>query len=670
MTTFKNLFSPIAVNTLSLPNRIVMTAMHLGYTPEGEVTDQLVDFYVERAKGGVGLIIVGGCPVDEFGGMSGMVCLNHDRFMPGLKRLTDAVKRNGSRVAAQLYQAGRYTHSSMIGGRKPFSASAVRSRLTGETPRALELDEIPLVQAHFAEAAVRAKRSGFDAVEILGSAGYLISQFLSPLTNKRDDEYGGTIENRMRFGIEVAQKVRQAVGPDYPVLMRLAGNDFMEEGNTNQEAKAFAVELERAGVDLFNVTGGWHETRVPQLTSFVPRGAYVYLAKGIKSVVSVPVLASNRINRPEMAEAILRNGEADLVTMARATLADPNLPKKARQGQSHLIYHCVACNQGCFDSIFQGRPATCLVNPLAGMEGQWQVTPAAHPRRVLVIGGGPAGMKAACVAAERGHKVSLLESQAHLGGQMVLNRRIPGREEMVTAAEDLIQNMKALGVEILINTEASADRIRAMAPDVAVLATGARPSLPPIPGIDDSRVAQAWDLLGEDPPTLGRRVVIVGGNAVGLETALYLASMGTISPEVLQFLVANRAESFETLEPLLNQGVKEVTVVEMAKRVGENIGASTRWTVMAELRRLGVTVMTGTKAVGVVPEGLRVETTDGREEIIPADAIVLAAGSMPQNALEEQVRALVPEVHVIGDAREARKAIDAIREGFLVGLKI
>jgi 2,4-dienoyl-CoA reductase (NADPH2) len=670
MTTFKNLFSPISINTMSLPNRIVMTAMHLGYTPEGEVTDRLIDFYVERAKGGVGLIIVGGCPIDEYGGMSSMVCIHHDRFMPGLKRLAEAVKRNGSKIAAQLYQAGRYTHSSMIGGRKPFSASAVRSRLTGETPRALELDEIPLVQARFAEAAMRAKDADFDAVEILGSAGYLISQFLSPLTNKRDDEYGGALENRMRFGIEVAQKVRHAVGPDYPILMRLAGNDFMEEGNTNQEARAFAVELEKAGVDLFNVTGGWHETRVPQLTSFVPRGAYVYLARGIKSAVSVPVLASNRINRPEMAEAILRNGEADLVTMARSMLADPDMVRKAKEGRSHLIYHCVACNQGCFDRIFQGQPATCLVNPPAGMEGQWKVTPAASPKKVVVIGGGPAGMKAACTAAERGHNVSLLERQDHLGGQMVLNRLIPGREEMATAAEDLIQNLKARGVEILTHTEANGDRIRAMAPDAVILATGARPSLPPISGLEDPRVIQAWDILGGGEATIGRRVVIVGGNAVGLETALYLASLGTLSPEVLHFLVANRAESFETLEPLLNKGVKEVTVVEMAKRVGENIGASTRWTVMAELRRLGVTVTTGTKAVGVVPEGLRVETMDGQGEIISADAIVLAVGSIPQNTLEAQIRAIVPEVHVIGDAREARKAIDAIREGFLAGLKI
>jgi len=399
---FPYLFSSISVRNMELRNRIVMTAMHLGYTPEGEVTDQLVGFYEARAKGGVGLIIVGGCPIDEYGGMAGMIGLNHDRFIPGLKRLTSAVQAHGAKIAAQLYQAGRYTHSAMIGGRKPFSASAVRSRLTGETPRALEIHEIPAVQDKFAEAALRAKKAGFDAVEILGSAGYLICQFLSPLTNKRDDEYGGPLENRMRFGLEVVQKVRSAVGPDYPILMRIAGNDFMEGSHTNREARIFASELEKVGVDLFNVTGGWHETRVPQLTMFVPRRAYVYLAQGIKSAVSVPVLASNRINDPAIGEEIIRNGEADLVTMARALLADPELPNKAKEGKAHLIYHCVACNQGCFDNIFQLRPASCLVNPRAGKEGELALEPAPKVKKVLVIGGGPAGMKAACIAAERG----------------------------------------------------------------------------------------------------------------------------------------------------------------------------------------------------------------------------------------------------------------------------
>ncbi len=665
---FPYLFSPIKINNMELKNRIVMTAMHLGYTPEGEVTDRLIDFYTLRAKGGVGLIIVGGCSIDEYGGMSSMICIRDDQYIPGLKRLTESVKNSGVKIAAQLYQAGRYTHSAMIGGRKPFSASAVRSKLTGEIPRPLELEEIPGVQDKFAEAAVRAKESGFDAVEILGSAGYLISQFLSPLTNLREDEYGGSLENRMRFGLEVVEKVRKAVGPDYPVLVRLAGNDFMEGGNTNRESKIFASEVEKVGVDFFNITGGWHETRIPQLTMSVPRQAYVYLAQGIKAAVSVPVLASNRINDPHTGEEILRNGQADLVTMARALIADPDLPNKARDGKSDLIYHCIACNQGCFDSVFQMRPVTCTVNPRAGMEGELKSVPALEPKKVLVIGGGPAGMKAACTAAERGHDVTLIEKERTLGGQMLLNRLIPQRQEMVTAPADLASNLKALNIEILLNKEADAALIKDMAPDVVVVATGAKPIQPDIPGVDGQNVVQAWGVLAGGVG-VGKNVVILGGNAVGLETALYLANQGTLSPEVLHFLMANRAESMETLTELLNKGNKSVTVVEMIKKAGKDIGLTTRWTVMAELKRLGVTIMTGTKATGVRPDGLEIEREDG-SDFLPADTIVIAAGSRSENRLADEIEKLVPEVYMIGDAKDPRKALDAIREGYLTGLEI
>lgn len=665
---FPYLFSPIKINTMELKNRIVMTAMHLGYTPEGQVTEQLIDFYALRAKGGVGLIIVGGCPIDEFGGMSSMICIHDDAYIPGLKRLTDAVKKGGAKIAAQLYQAGRYTHSAAIGGRKPFSSSAVRSKFTGETPRALELDEIPGVQDKFAEAAVRAKESGFDAVEILGSAGYLISQFLFPITNLREDKYGGSLENRMRFGLEVVEKVREAVGLDYPLLMRLAGNDFMEGGNTNSESRLFASEAEKAGVDLFNITGGWHETRVPQLTMGVPRKAYVYLAQGIKSAVSVPVLASNRINDPYIGEEVLRNGEADLVTIARGLLADPNLPKKAKEGKSDLIYHCIACNQGCFDSIFQFKPVTCLVNPRAGREGELKSTPATEPKKVLVIGGGPAGMKVACTSAERGHKVTLVEKGHVLGGQLLLNERIPGREEIVTATKDLVNNLKALGVEILLNKEAGIPFIKEMSPDAVVVAAGANPILPDLPGIDGQNVFHAWDVLA-GKMGVGKKVIVFGGNAVGLETALYLANQGTLSPAALHFLMTNQAESVETLTQLLDRGNKEVTVVEMTKKVGKDIGLTTRWTVMGELRRLGVNIMTGTKAVGIKADGLEVEREDG-QDFIPADSIVIAAGSSSENSLASEIESIVSEVYTIGDAKEPRNALDAIKEGFLVGLEI
>jgi len=665
---FPHLFSPITIQHMALKNRIVMTAMHLGYTPKGEVTDQLVNFYTQRARGGVGLTIVGGCPIDETGGMVGMIGLYDDRFIPGLKRLTHAVKDNGGKIAAQLYQAGRYTHSAMIGGQKPISASAVRSRLTGETPRALELDEIPGVQEKFAEGAVRARDAGFDAVEILGSAGYLISQFLSPITNLREDEYGGSLENRMRFGVETILKVREALGPDYPILLRIAGNDFMEGSNTNREAKKFAAAAETAGVDLFNVTGGWHETRIPQLTMGVPRKAYVYLARGIRSAVSAPVISSNRINDPTTAEEVLRSGGADLVTMARGLLADPELPNKARTGKSRLIYHCVACNQGCFDSIFQGRPATCMVNPRAGREAELQVKPALKSRKIVVVGGGPAGLTVACTAKDRGHDVVLMEKSERLGGQILLNHLIPGRGELETAAIDLIHNIQEKGVEMVLGKTATPDNIGRMAPDVVVVAAGARPATPKIEGIDGDNVIQAWDLLEKNRET-GQKVVVLGGNAVGLETALFLANQGTLSPEVLHFLMVNRAETFETLSQLLDQGSKQVTVVEMTKKAGADVGLTTKWTLMGELKRLGVRILTQTEAVGITPEGLQVKDAEG-VRFMAADTIVVAAGSRAENGLVESLSDRVPEIHVIGDAKKPRNVLVAIREGFQLGLTL
>jgi len=664
---YTHLFSPIQINTMVLKNRIVMTAMHLGYTPGGTVTDRLVDFYALRARGGTGLIIVGGCTIDPWAGMADMISIMDDTFLPGLEGLTRAVKAEGAAIAAQLYQASRYAHSSMIGGRKPFSASAVRSRFTGETPRALDIEEIPGVQDKFAEAALRAKKAGFDAVEILGSAGYLISQFFSPLTNLRLDQYGGSFENRMRFGIEVVEKARAAVGPSYPILLRLAGNDFMPGSNTNREARMFASELQKAGVDCFNVTGGWHETRVPQLTMHVPRKAYTYLAQGIRSAVSVPVIASNRINDPGLAEEVLREGQAELVTMARALLADPDLPNKALQGKEELLTHCVACNQGCFDRVFQRVPATCMVNPAAGMETELVVTLAPQKKKVLIIGGGPAGMKAAVTASDRGHRVTLVEKSNRLGGQLLLNERIPGRGEILLAAGDLERNLRARPVEILLGKEADEAFIREQAPDALFVATGATPLLPSIPGINHSRVVFAWDVLA-GKATVGRKVIIVGGNAVGLETALYLASQGTLSPEVLHFLMVNKAESPDTLEQLLNRGSKKVCVVEMTKKVGQDLGSSTRWTVMAELKRLGVKVITGAKAIEVTEVGLRIQK-EARDQLLPADSVVIATGSKSENALAS-LKDLVPELHVIGDAKKPRNALEAIREGFLIGLGI
>jgi 2,4-dienoyl-CoA reductase (NADPH2) len=663
---FPFLFSPITINTMELKNRIVMPAMHLGYSEGGEVNDRLIDFYAMRARGGAGLIIVGTCSIDDDSGMPNMMTVKDDRYIPGLARLAAVVRQGGAKCAAQIVHQGASVFSAFIGGRQAVSASAVQTTMTRETPRALTLDEIPLIQDKYAQAASRVKEAGFDAVEILG--GYLPAQFLSPLSNIRDDEYGGSLAGRMRFCLEVAAKVRDAVGADFPVLMRLSGNEFVEGGFTREEVITFASELEKTGVDMLNVTGGRHETKVPQITMFVPRRTFVYLAQGIKSAVSIPVMASNRINDPAIAEEIIRNGEADLVAMARAHVADPELANKAGAGKSHLIYHCIGCTQGCIDNGFRLQPVTCLVNPRSGMEGEHQAAPAPHPKKVLVIGGGPAGMKAAITAAERGHKVTLIEKSNRLGGQLLLNRMIPGRQEMLTAAQDLINNLRNLDVKILLGQEADVRLVKEMAPDAVVIATGAKPIMPDLPGIEGNNVVNAWDLL-EGKVSVGKKVIVVGGNAVGLETALYLCEQGTLSPESFHFLAVHRAEPMETLLELLNKGVKEVTVVEMADKLGLDIGPSSRWTVISELKRLGCSFHKGVKATGITPEGLEIEGAEG-PGFLPADSIIIAVGSRSDNKLTNDLEGLFPELHTIGDAKEPRNAMDAIREGFFAGLKI
>ena len=389
----KALFTPIEVGHIRLKNRIVMPAMHLNYTPEGEVTDRLVAFYEERTRGGAALIVVGGCIIDENSGEKGMINIGEDGYISGLRRLTEAVHQYGARIAAQLYHAGRYAssegHSFSIGG-QPLAPSPVVSRFSHERPREMTKEDIESVLENYAAASRRAQRAGFDAIEILGSAGYLISQFLSPITNMRTDEYGGSFEKRMRFGLEVADAVRDAVGKEFTVLIRLAGNDFMPGGNTNRETRLFAQELERHGVDAFNITGGWHETKVPQITMEVPRGAFAYLAQGVKQVVTKPVIACNRTCDPFLADRLIAQGSADMVGIGRGLIADPEMPQKALEGRFDEITSCLGCNEGCFDHVFELQPIECMVNPRAGHELEFpQTSRTAMQKKVVVIGCGP-----------------------------------------------------------------------------------------------------------------------------------------------------------------------------------------------------------------------------------------------------------------------------------------
>ncbi len=668
----KMLFSPARVKDLTLRNRIVMTAMHLNYSPEGKITDQLRAFYEERARGGVGLIIVGGCIIDDWSGPGWMVDIRSDDTVAMHAALTQAVKKHGARIGCQLYQAGRYAHTFSIGGKQALAPSAVYARFTRETPKEMTLDEIKMVIDNFAQAARRAKEAGYDLVEILGSAGYLISQFLSPVTNLRTDDYGGSFPNRMRFGIEVLEAVRAAVGPDFPIMYRVAGSDFVEHSNTNEQTAAFAAELEKHGVDAINVTGGWHESRVPQLTMAVPRGGLAYLAAGVKAKVRVPVIACNRINDVFVADEILRDGMADLVGMARALIADPFMPEKAAQGHYDEITHCIGCNQGCFDHVFYLQPVGCTVNPRAGRELELPMTMAQVTRNIAVVGGGAAGMKAAAVAAGRGHHVTLFEKKPWLGGQLNLAAVPPGREEFETAAEDLECQLDWAGVDIRVETEVSAQMLAEEGFDAVVVATGGRPVIPPIPGIDGPNVVGAWDVLAGDADVTGTDIVIIGGGAVGSETALHIASIGSISGDILKFLLVNRGETIERMAELATRGNKRVTVVEMIDKVCADVGISTRWTLLQDLEHLGIETLKNAPAKEI-GEGYVLVEVEGEERRLPADTVVLAAGSCPEPAgqtLYEELAKRGIEAYLIGDAKQTRKAYDAIQEGLETALQL
>lgn len=655
------LFEPITVGSLKLKNRIAMPAMHLCYTPDGMVNERLIRYYEARASGGAALITLGGCTIDLLGPGPMMVGLHDDKFIAGLTEFTLRVKSSGAAVAAQLYQAGRYTHS-MMSGQQPAAPSAIASRLTKETPREMTLEDIEVVIENFGEAARRAKEAGFDAVEAIASAGYLICQFLSPITNQREDQYGGSWENRTRFGIEVIRKIRVKTGSDFTIMVRLSGNDFMPGSNTNKEAAAFAALLEEAGVDCFNVTGGWHESRVPQITGELPRGGYAYLAGGIKKAVGVPVIASNRINDPLVAEAILQHHLADLVNMGRPLLADPDLPKKAAAGDFHAIRRCIACNQGCLDMVFTLQDVQCTVNPLAGREDQVSVLPAETAKEILVIGGGPAGLEIAYVAASRGHKVTLWEKSSQLGGNLRYAAMPPGKEDFITLLGFYEEMLARYGVTVLLNHDANVDQIVQAGVDLVVLASGSLPIEAPFPVSNPKIITTALEVL-DGTVIPGEKVVVIGGGSVGCETAITIAEMGAISAETVKFLLENDAETPEKIKELANRGTREVTLVEMEKGIGRDIGISTRWVTLKSVDRLGVRVLDQHLVKEVTNEGVLVEK-EGIQILLPADTVVLAIGAKANNSLANELEGKVKELRVIGDAAKPRKLTEAIREGF------
>jgi 2,4-dienoyl-CoA reductase (NADPH2) len=666
---FMKLFEPITINGLTVKNRIVMPAMALFYTKDYSLTERFKAFYRRRAKGGVGLMLVGPVAVDRVGSNPLTLGLFTDAQMDAMRRFVKELHNDSDvKIGTQLMHIGYYA-SSKVTGVRPIAASAVPCPLTGETPREMTIEDIEEVKQSFAQAARRAREAGFDYLEIVMGGGYLISGFLSPLTNCRTDEYGGSTRKRMRFALEVIRVVKEAVGKDFPVGIRINGHDFMKGGNTNTQSVILCRHAETAGIDAINMSGGWHATQVPQITSDVPRGVFLYLARSIKDRVRVPVFVSNRLADPVDAEKALRSGSADMICWGRSLLADPEVPNRVRNGMNKEVVQCIACNQGCLDSIFSGEPVFCALNPQTGREDETEIKPAAIKKNVFVAGGGPAGMEFAWVARQRGHKVTLFEKSDRLGGQVCLAAAVPGKGPFAAAIESLRGRMEKAGVHIRLGFELTSQRVREERPDIVVVATGARAVKMDAPGCDQTHVVSAWDVLLGKVPEIGKNVVIVGGSGTGCEVAHFVAHMGIPEPDVIAFLILHNAEGFKRVRSLLLKPGRKITVIDMMGRVASNMGPSSRWPLMKKLRLLGVGIRPKTKLVEIAKDGVVVETDRGQESI-PADTVIMAVGSRSVSDLAEEVKRNGIEVLVLGDAKEPRKISDAIREGFNAALNI
>lgn len=657
---YPNLFRPLALGTVTLPNRVLMGSMHTGLEERGD-WPRVAAFYAARARGGVGLIVTGGmAPNAEGGVFPGAAGLFTAQDIANHRQVTDAVHAEGGRIAMQILHAGRYAY-----GPKCVGPSALKSPISPFAP--IELDEAGIEKqiADIATAAARAREAGYDGVEIMGSEGYFLNQFLVRHTNLRSDRWGGDYANRMRLPVEVVARVRAAIGPDAILIYRLSLIDLVPEGSTWDEVVTLAKAIEAAGASILNSGIGWHEARIPTIATSVPRAAFTWLTGRLRPEVSIPVITSNRINTPEVAEGILARGEADMVSMARPFLADPDFVAKAAAGQGHRIAPCIACNQACLDHTFSGKLTSCLVNPRACHELELPAGRAATPRRVAVVGAGPAGLSAALEAARRGHAVTLLERSAGIGGQLNLAAKVPGKEEFLGLIDWFKAEVAASGITLALNT--TADEAALASFDEVILATGVRPRDPGLPVAEGARVLGYAEVLMGAP--VGSRVAVIGAGGIGFDLSEFLVHQGT-SP-TLDF--AAWASEWGLGDPAVAPGglaspaphapARQVWLLQRrAEKPGRGLGKTTGWIHRAALAAKGVRMWGGVGYLGVEPGGLRL-VRDGAEEVLAVDTVVICAGQLPERALADRLIALGRKVHVIGGADvaaelDAKRAID------------
>ncbi|HVR47056.1 MAG TPA: FAD-dependent oxidoreductase [Candidatus Binatia bacterium] len=658
--SFAHALRPGTIGGLALRNRIIMGSMHMGIESDGPA---LAAFYAERARGGVGLIVTGGSSVSRVGaGGCNYSFVNDADSEPALRAAAEAVHDAGGRIALQLFHAGRYAYFASF-GLQPVAPSAVASRFSPDPPRAMDDADIRETIGDFARGAIRARELGFDAVEVMASEGYLLNQFLSPLTNRRDDFWGGDLERRMNLPRAVLREIRAGVGRDFPVIFRISGADLMTGSTTQTETLRFATALASDGVDALNVGIGWHESSIPTVQQIVPSGVWVRFAAAVKRAVGdLPVIASNRISSLAAAEDVLAAGSADFVSMARPFLADAAIVAKSAQPQ--LVNTCIACNQACIDQSLIDAPVSCMVNPRAGREREFPEipVPADRARRFAVIGGGPAGMEAARALAALGHRVELFEADGELGGQFRMARRIPGKRDFGETIRYFANELPRLGVALRLNRRvAGAAALRGF--DAVVLATGVVPRAARVAGSDLPLVVSYADLLLHDPE-VGERVAIVGAGGIGVDVAHYLSFGESDVDEGTRFLY-EQGLAAPPDGALVVTGRKRVALMRRGATIGERIGKTTRWAVLRALRAAGVESYTGVTYDAIVSGGVRIRDEEGNRRTIAVDTVVIAAGQERNNALVPELSELGLPYRVVGGAKDAAElnAVRAFDEG-------